>query len=348
MLVNHNQTLTSVALVLVAGCTAATRQPAVEVQGQSEPSVEFAYVSVLRDGQSVGDVAADEFIVEEDGERRQVIRVGPALIPMQVAILVDDSQVLRTAMAHIRMGLNELIDRLPNGQQIALRTFGDQMQTVVDYTDDRVRLKEAATEFVVFSATSGFMLNALVNTALDLQGRGARRPVIVLLTSEGSNAAMRTVGPGGGRRPRDMTSPVGLSPVSNQGVGFERVLSVLRETRVAVHTLVFRGIGTATFRASPIDAGRFGALSSAFGESDRLTVLEQLPSVTGGSRVEVGRATSALPELLRRMVSEITNQYLVMYARPPVSALPREVAVSVTRPGLTVRSTPALPLPGAG
>ena len=109
---NHNQTLTSVALVLVAGCTAATRQPAVEVQGQSEPSVEFAYVSVLRDGQPVGDVAADEFIVEEDGQRRQVIRVGPALIPMQVAILVDDSQVLRTARAHIRMGLNELIDRL--------------------------------------------------------------------------------------------------------------------------------------------------------------------------------------------------------------------------------------------
>ena len=344
----QSQILAGVVLLLVAGCTTMTRQPAAEVQGQSEPSVEFAYVSVLRDNQPVGDLTADEFVVEEDGQRRQVIRVGPALIPMQVAILVDDSQDLRTAMPHIRIGLNELIDRLPDGQQIALRTFGDQMRTVVDYTDDRVRLKRAATEFVVFSATSGFMLNALVNTALDLQGRGARRPVIVLLTTEGSNAAMRTVGPGGGRRPRDITSPIGVSPVSSQGVGFERVLSVLRETRVAVHTLVFRDIGTATFRASPIDAGRFGGLSSGFGEADRLTVLEQLPSVTGGGRVEVGRATSALPELLGRMASEITNQYLVMYARPPVSALPREVAVSVTRQGLTVRSTPALPLPGAG
>lgn len=341
----RSQTLASVALLaLAAGCSTASREPAVQAQGQSEPSAEFVFVSVLGGSEPVGGLTADEFIVEEDGQRRQVIRVGPALIPMQVAILVDDSQDLRSAMPHIRTGLNGLIDGLPDGQQIALMTFGDQMRTVVDYTDDRARLKRAATEFVVFSDTSAFMLNALVNTALDLRARGARRPVVVLLTTEGSNAALTTVGPGGGRRQRDIISPVGVSPVGNQGLGFERVLTVLRDTRVAVHTLIFRDIGNATFRASPTDAGRFGGLSSGFGEVDRLTVLGQLPSVTGGGRVEVGRVTSALPELLGRMANEITNQYLVMYARPAVSVIPREVEVSVTRRGLTVRSTPALPL----
>ncbi len=87
----------------------------------------------------------------------------------------------------------------------------------------------------------------------------------------------------------------------------------------------------------------FGLLQSGVGEPDRAVVLEQLPSVTGGGREELA-TTSALSELLTRVADEITNQYLVMYARPEGLIPPTEIEVNVTRRRMTVRSTPAQPL----
>ncbi len=72
-------------------------------------------------------------------------------------------------MSHIRKGLNDLIDALPDGHEIALISFGDEMRTIVDYTRHKGRLKAAATEFVRFSDTSAYMMPALVDTALALR-----------------------------------------------------------------------------------------------------------------------------------------------------------------------------------
>ena len=66
----RSQTLASVALLaLAAGCSTASREPAVQAQGQSEPSAEFVFVSVLGGSEPVGGLTADEFIVEEDGQQ---------------------------------------------------------------------------------------------------------------------------------------------------------------------------------------------------------------------------------------------------------------------------------------
>ena len=321
-----------VAVAIVVGATG--RGPAVTAQ----TGPQFVFVSVLERGSPVIDLIADEFVVREDGQRREVLRVAvrPS-IPMQVAILVDDSRGLTSALGHIRSGLNALIDRLPDGHEIALLTFGDQLQVAVDFTRDKERLKAAATRFFLFSETSSFMLHALVETALNLRRGGATRPIIVLITAEGSNAAPTRVSEG----PR-IDGPA--SPQAFQGLGFDRVLTVLRETKVAVHTLVIRGVGNPTYSSSPSDAARFGSLLSGVGEADRAAVLQQLPTVTGGRREELG-TTSALSELLTRVADEISNQYVVMYARPDGFFSPTQVEVSVTRDGMTVRSTPAEPLP---
>ncbi len=329
------RTLVGAAVALAVGFGAAGRGPAVRAQ-TSEQSI---FVSVLERGSPVGDLTVEEFVVEEDGQQCEVLHVERAsIIPMQVAILVDDSRGLTSTLSHIRNGLNDLIDALPEDQQIALITFGDEMRTVVDYTHDKARLEAAATEFVLFSETSSYLTNALVETALDLRRRGAIRPIIILVTAEGANAAM-------GRPRAGPQGPVVASPRGGQGLAFDRVLTVLRETRVAVHALVVRGVGVPTFSAAPdISTATRGVLLEGSGDRERAAVLQQLPRVTGGGREELG-ATSALAELLTRVANEITNQYLVTYARPPGLIPPTEIEVSVTRRRMTVRSTPAHPLP---
>jgi VWFA-related protein len=294
-------------------------------------------VSVLRRGSPVTDLTAEEFVVEEDDQQREVLRVEPATTPMQIAILVDDSYGLTDSLSHVRTGLSELIDALPDGHQMAFITFGDHQRMIVDYTRDKSRLKAAAGEFVQFSDTSSYLTNALVDTAFDLRRRGATRPIIILVTSEGASSATARLR--AGRQGGVVTSPRG-----GEGLGYERVLTVLRETLVAVHSLVVRDVGVPLFATGPDrSAGTRGLLNDSVGDRDRAVVLSKLPSVTGGGREELG-TTSALAKLLTGIADEIANQYRVTYARPAGLIPPDEIDVSVTRRGMRVRSTPAHPL----
>ena len=327
------RTIVGTAVAIAVSVAAADRGPGVSAQA-SEQSV---FVSVLQRSAPVLDLSAEEFVVEEDGQLREVLRVEPAsIIPMQIAILVDDSRGVTRTLSHMRNGLSDLIDALPNGQQVAFITFGDEMRTVVDYTRDTARLKTAVTRFVTFSETGSYLPNALVATALDLWRRGAIRPIIILVTTEGTNAATGRLSSGAGL-------PGGVSPRGFLGLGYDRVLNVLRETRSAVHTLVVRGVGVPTFASgASLSTATRGQVREGMGDRDRAALLEQLPKVTGGGREELG-TTSALAELLTRIANEVANQYLVTYARPAGLIPPTKIEVSVTRRRMTVRSTPAHP-----
>lgn len=296
------------------------------------------FVSVIRSGEPVLDLTADEFVVEEDDRRREVLRVERADVPMQVAILVDDSQGLARNISHVRTGLTELIDALPDGQQVALVTFGDHLTTMVDYTPNKDRLKEAASQYVPFSQTGAFLTNAIAQTAADLDRRGAIRPIIVLLTSERANAQLSRVSAG-----RDRSGAV-VSPRGSQGLDYKVVLDVLRETKVAVHTLVVRGRTIPTFAGTTdLSTATRGLLQEDSGDRDRAALLQQLPKVTGGGREELGN-TSAIPKMLARIGNEISNQYLVTYARPLGLIPPEKVEVKVTRRRHRVRGTPSRPI----
>ena len=257
---------------------------------------------------------------------------------MQVAILVDDSRGFAQNISHIRNGLGELIDMLPDGQQIALITFGDYVKTVVDYTPNKERLREAASQYAPFSETSAYLMHALAQTAADLDRRGAIRPIIVVLTSEETHTGLSRVDRG-----RQRSGQV-ISPRAGQGLDYKVVLDVLRETKVAVHTLVVRAASNPSFADIP-DVSSFtrGSLLQDPGDRDRASLLQQLPKVTGGGREELG-ATSAIPKMAARIGNEISNQYLVTYARPVGLIPPEKIEVKVTRRRHRVRSTPSRPL----
>jgi hypothetical protein len=122
------------------------------------------------------------------------------------------------------------------------------------------------------------------------------------------------------------------------------VLDVLRETKVAVHTLVVRARSTATFAdTTDLSTATRGLLQQDTGDRDRASLLEQLPKVTGGGRAELG-TTSAMPKMLARIGNEISNQYLVTYSRPIGLAPPESVEVKATRRRHRVRHTPSRPI----
>ena len=93
----------------------------------SDARTRDVYVSVLdsKDAPVTGLAAAD-FVVREDGAPREVLRAGPATAPMQIILLVDDSQALTPALQPMREGLTKFVEKMQGHGEIGIVTVGER------------------------------------------------------------------------------------------------------------------------------------------------------------------------------------------------------------------------------
>ncbi len=109
--------------------------PNVSLQGQVLQAGEAQiYVAALRKDRPVMGLGPDDFRIEEDGDRREVLRVESAIVGFDLAVLIDDSMVGNNVV-HFRQALRSFFQAM-KGHRISLQTFGDERRTVVDYTTD--------------------------------------------------------------------------------------------------------------------------------------------------------------------------------------------------------------------
>jgi len=156
------------------------------------------YVSVLdKDGNPVTGLTPDAFIVREDGVQREVLAVRPATAPMEIALLVDDSQAAEEALQNLRMALNDFVATLSaKKNQIALISLGDRPTIRVEFTARSADLKRGVDRLFAQSGSGAYLLDAIVDASRGLLKREAARPVIVAVTTEGpelSNLHYKTV-----------------------------------------------------------------------------------------------------------------------------------------------------------
>ena len=296
------------------------------------------YVAALRRDRPVMGLGPSDFRVEEDGDRREVLRVEPATMAFNVALLVDDSMVASNNIVHVREALVSFVEAM-RGHRISLIAFGDQRQTIVDYTADTALLRQAAERFSGFSETSAYMVAAVDETAGELAARRAMRPAIVLLTTEDrgmQDMAIRGVGlPARGRS----------TPDASRDQDAEAVAGRLWDYGVVMHAVALtslRSVGFSDFGRSnglaTITSGA-GAFRWIQENRERERMLDKGPSDSGGRLYKVS-STSGIAERLRRIATELNSQYLVTYHRPALDEPPEEVRVRVNRRRTTVRATP--------
>src|SRR5918999_1976825 len=109
--------------------------PAQEPRGStSGPRTRNVYVSVIDSkGAPIQGLTAADFVVREDRTAREVLKAGPATDPIQVALLIDDSQAATSMLQPLREGITGFIDKLQGKAEIALITFGERPTTQVEY-----------------------------------------------------------------------------------------------------------------------------------------------------------------------------------------------------------------------
>ena len=144
------------------------------------------FVSAVDDkGQPVSGLGAEDFVVREDGVRREVLRVSRAIEPIDIALLVDNSASADEAVVSMRDGLRRFVETMAGPHQIAIIALADRPTILVDYTTDKTRL-EAGIGRIFSQPQSGMtMLDAIVEVSQGLRKREASRAVIVPVINDG-------------------------------------------------------------------------------------------------------------------------------------------------------------------
>lgn len=294
-----------VAVVMIAAVVLGSAGGSPRAQGGSERAM---FVSVLDSNKvPVEGLAPADFVVEEDGAEREVLRVGRATAPMQIALLVDTSASAAFATRDVRNGLESFVAEIHEGNEIALVTFGGPPRILVESTGRLDRLRDGIGRIFAFSDSAAYLLDALVETARGFERRAAPRPVIVVVTSEG---------------------------VDYSKYDSTRVLAALQAAHVAAHMIVLRDGPNTTLRASQNGGGELG-----HSLLQRDLVLAQGPETTGGHRRDVLISTATV-DALGRLAAIIGSQYEVVYSRPASLIPPDEIAVRMVRDDLSARGTP--------
>jgi VWFA-related protein len=184
-----NRRLFVAALTMAACAFAATHRL------DAQASQRALYVSALDDaGAPVADLGPGDFIVREDNVAREVLKVEPAVDPMQIAIVVDTSQAARNDIAHVRTALPPFIKTLTSGDvknEVSIIAIGERPTVFTNYTFNQAELKKGIDRIWSTQGSGAYLLDGIVEIDQGFKKRGAQRPVIVAILSEGPELSNR-------------------------------------------------------------------------------------------------------------------------------------------------------------
>ena len=283
------------AAVVAAGLWAA--DPAVLHAQARERTI---YVSVLdRDKKPIKTLQPEDITIREDNAAREILRIVPATDPMQIALLVDNSQAATQRIQRMRDALTAFVNKVATGNnEISIVTMADRATLLLDANKDAKTIVNKGVNRLFAQPGSGmYLLDSVIQTTKGFQKKESPRPVIVAILTEG---------------------------VEFSTDHYETVIDALKNSGTAFYALVL----TEGPEANPAqDEIR-----------NRNVVLDRGTKETGGRR-ETLITEMALQDNLQSIAEELLSQFKVTYARPEQLIPPKNTTVEAKAAGVTARGT---------
>ena len=152
------------------------------VFAQADERVIYASV-VDKNGVAALDLTDKDFVVREDGQAREILRVARDTDPLQIALLVDTSGAMLDHVADLRRAVTAFVDHTREGVQMALITLGARPTVAVAYTADHEALKKGVGSLFSDAISGNYLLDGIAETSQWLAKRTMWRSVIVAITA---------------------------------------------------------------------------------------------------------------------------------------------------------------------
>jgi hypothetical protein len=271
----------------------------------AQRQLQFFLSAVDAAGQPVEDITASDIVVTEDGVTASVVKLEPINWPVKITVLVDNGLGTQDLLVQWRNGLKAFFNALPTGVEASLLTLAPQPRWIVRPTNDRVQLTRGVDRVTPDQVAAKFV-DGLVEfgNRVDQENTDSNRFFPILL-------ALGTTGPEGSSSPeRDI----------------QRMFQRFERHSVAVH-IVMLTTGARTVNE----------VSGA-----RQVIVGKLASDLTGGIYEAIAAQNRVAPLLTELGDQIaavvrrqTRQYRVTVERPGNGAQVGQMALGVTRPGVT-------------
>jgi Ca-activated chloride channel homolog len=260
-------------------------------------------------GRWVTDLAADDFLVAEDGVKQEIGYFSRTNLPLAVSLLLDSSASMEERMATAQTAAIGFVRTLRPEDQAQIIDFDGRVTVLAPFASTPEEREKAIRSTVPGGSTS--LYNAVYIALKELartQPRelgGLRRQAIIVLSDGEDTSSL---------------------------VSFETVLEQAKRSETVIYAIGIRS--------------KDGYTGKGFSDAD--FVLRQLTSQTGG-RVFFPERVEDLPGIYARISDELSSQYMLGYspANPRRDGQWRRIAVRTSRPGLTARTRQGYYAPGA-
>ncbi len=143
------------------------------------------YVSVTEGNRRVTDLTGSDFVLTEDGGKREIHRLDSETVPLQVALLLDTSGSMTETLAATQEAAVAFVESLQPEDRVSFIPFNSDIRLVPQLSDDRIAIVSAIRQAQARGATK--LYDALL-FAMKHLGKAEGRRVIVVF-SDGEDTA---------------------------------------------------------------------------------------------------------------------------------------------------------------